>query len=92
MGFMLNHNLNIYIFSNVECPSAQELGDNSRQNYPDSAKFSQTFLFSSVLFELFANPKQKPANSFFRGGIIFILYSDNILLSVKFWIVSTTFY
>ena len=62
---MLNLNFNINIFSNVECPSAQELGDNSRQNYPDSAKFSQTFLFSSVLFELFANPKQKPANSFF---------------------------
>ena len=68
----------------------QELEDNSRQNYQVSAKFSK-ILFCSVLFELFANGTQNLQTASFVVELYLFLF-EQYLLSVKFLIVSTTFY
>ena len=67
-----------------------ELEDNSRQNYQVSAKFSK-ILFCSVLFELFANGTQNLQTASFVVELYLFLFQQ-YLLSVKFLIVSTTFY
>ena len=67
-----------------------ELEDNSRQNYQVSAKFSK-ILFCSVLFELFANATQNLQTASFVAELYLFLFQQ-YLLSVKFLIVSTTFY
>ena len=72
------------------CFVPQELEDNSRQNYQVSAKFSQ-ILFCSVLFELFANATQNLQTASFVVELYLFLFQQ-YLLSVKFLIVSTTFY